>query len=161
MIHFAASPTDDSTELNVHTLCTAIAALALALAQTSVEAAEGTEPKPLYPQDPGKVPERVLEQDARFKCFLENEARRKSCIDGTRIWFNDGLRSSELWVGRPERVRATGVYLVVDCKTTRTALRNRDGAPLTGEGLTISPEASRALSKEVCTLPSDASKSDA
>jgi hypothetical protein len=137
----------------VNTLAAAIAALACALAQTNVGAAEGTEPKPLYPQDPGKVNERVLEQDARFRCFVENEARRKSCIDGTRIWFNDGVRASELWVGRPERVRATGVYLVVDCKTTRASLRNGDGAPLTREELSISPEASRALSKEVCTLP--------
>jgi hypothetical protein len=142
-----------STEFNVHTLLAAIAALSLALAQTSVGAAEGPEPKPLHPQDPGKVPERVLEQDARYRCFHENEARRTTCIDGTRIAFNDRIRAAEVLIGRPERVRATGIYLVVDCETTRAALRSADGAPLTGEGLTISPEASRALSKEVCTLP--------
>jgi hypothetical protein len=128
-----------------------IAVVALSLAHPSVGAVE--EPEPLYPGDPGKLTERAAEQDARYRCFHENDARRTTCIDGTLIAFNGSIRAAELLIGRPERVRATGVYLVVDCKTARSALRNGVGTPLVVKETTVSAETSRALAQEICALP--------
>ena len=100
------------------------------------------EPPPGYAQDPGKVLRADTERSAGYKCVLENELRRKTCIDGAAVRMNVDLRASELLVGRPERVRATGIDLVVDCRTARSALRSRDGTPFTGE-LPVSADASK------------------
>lgn len=107
------------------------------------------EPVPGYAEDPGKILRGNTERSAGYSCVLENELRRKTCIDGAAVRVNVDLRASQLLVGRPERVRATGIDLVVDCRTARSSLRGRDGMRFTGE-LPVSADASKALSAEIC-----------
>ena len=108
------------------------------------------EPAPGYPNDPGKSLREDTERSRGYRCVVENELRRKTCIDGAAIRANGDLRAAELLIGRPERVRATGIDLVVDCRVARSTLRRRDGAPFTGE-LPVTPHASKLLSAALCS----------
>jgi hypothetical protein len=142
-----ADPVCNYADANGNLLCT-VHAVGTGWKELGGVDETATEPAAGHVQDPGKVPQA---HPTSYRCYVENALRRKSCVDGAAVVVNGNLRAAELLTGRPERVRASGVDLIVDCGTGLSSLRSRDRTPGSPEA-SVSIEAQRVLSAEICAL---------
>jgi len=110
----------------------------------------GVEPELRYPQDPHKAPADGQRGTIGYACHLAAGAREMACIDKAQIGVDGDIRTAELFVGRPNRVRRAGARIVVDCKSGAVMIEDRGG----GQAI-ARPEApvevARALGEDMCT----------
>ncbi len=111
------------------------------------------EPTPVYPEDPHRMLKRSIDENPTYKCHVVDGTRKLACIDTARVRSNGALRASELLAGRPERVRGTGLSLLVDCRRMLVVLHDRHGAQFSGES-PAPADALKALSAKLCASSS-------
>ena len=107
------------------------------------------EPAPGYPQDPHKAPVGGKDGLVGYRCRLAPGAGEMACIDKGQVAIEGDTRRAELFAGRPNRVRATGTDLVVDCATGVVTVRRRDGGQATAHPA-APMDVARALGREMC-----------
>jgi hypothetical protein len=123
---------------------------AAARATTASVSKDAGEPMAVFPEDPHMMLKRSIDKHPSYRCYLHHGTRNVTCVDSARVRSNGELRASELLAGRTERIRETGITLVVECTTMREVMTDRNGAPVSTPSW-HSAEALRALGVQLCT----------